>query len=431
MSNEEHVIDDDGGIDDFISESKGGGGGGRRGNYLKSWSKNISEKPARGEIRVWLHPRGKLLKRWSHTFYRLNTFKEKTTVRMTRFNSMESTEVCRAQYFLDNAGNRETPPQICPFALTLEWVRQQVRSGKIGWMDKIFAIGADVEGVDQKTVEVVYAGGWIGLFDSKEVKESKDKLKELSKAGIRVDNAYRQKGFAQMQWVLSVVDDDKSEDGAKIATESKTLGDKFGEAIDKHRKALENPSWSPIDAVTKTKQRIEGEPVLFLLEHDSSKPRGMTNSVTVLPKAEPSDEVLAAFEQDPPDTSEVLAQSNVAQLRAWFEEYWCHKIVPPWNELFAKAMERVKGTPAAELPEEFNPDNMGGGSTSTTAAEDDDKFVACDRCDKAMPADATKCPNCGAEYEVDKDGNFSLKPDAPKEETPAPRLPKRRTQAQK
>ena len=407
-------------FDDWM-EHKGSSGSG---DYLKNWKED-------GQIDVVLHPNGIPAVVWSHTWYDLYKDKEtgKEKVRRYRFNSLESERVLTKQRFRRPDGTREFPPEICPFSLLVEWVRAAIEAGKISWVDQIFDIGSGDDGV------IIHAGGFCNLFGRDDLTD--DELAELRKHGIRRDEAYTENGAARMQYVLPVISYDDPALGCVVAIETQALGDKLKKCIRDRREDLGDEKGDPRNA-----------PVVFRWVFDEKQAFAKKYDVKVISSApidpkqlpqgaaatlvEKLEHLQAALASSAPPINKIVDPSNLVQLRRSFEKFWAHKVVPPWDELFARAMAAAKGTPAASAPEDFNPEELEGKSDSkssdtadegdTEAAGDDVEEVECDACHKGMPETADTCPHCGAKYVFDEaKGYMVLAPAAPPPEPPKPR----------
>lgn len=399
-------------FDDWMNH-KGSSGGG---DVLK-WKEQ-------GQVDVVLHPGAAPAVVWSHTWYGVGKDKEsgKEKLLFKRFNSMESERVLQKQRFRRPDGSREFPPELCPFSLTLEWVRSQIEEGKISWVDPIFDIAAGEDG------EIVHAGGFCNLFGRDDLTE--EELAELRKAGIRRDEAYTENGAARMQYVLPVIPYEEPVLGCVIAIETQTLGDKLKKCIRDRREDLGDEKGDPRKA-----------PVVFRWTFDEKKTFSnkydvkVISSLPVSPdqlkdgapaaQVEKLEQLVAALEAQPPSIQKLVEPSNLVGLRKSFERFWVHAVKPPWDELFARAMAAAKGTPAALDPDHAEDDEAGGEADDTTtsddAAESADE-VACDKCGNGMPETADTCPSCGAKYVYDDaKGYMVLAPEPKPEEAPKPR----------
>lgn len=407
------------GVDNFLGHSTSAGSAG----YLKNWKDD-------GQLNVVLHPRGQIAILWAHRWYRVAKEKDSDKTRLfpMRFNSMEKEAILKRQHFRNDDGTREFPPEVCPFSLLLEWVREQIEDDKINWLDPIFQIQSDKEDVD------IMAGGFTGLFQSRKLTD--DQKAELKKAKVRVDEAYKENGGAKANYVFCVVQYDEPGDGCLIAMEGKALGQKMQKAI-----RDEQAKWK--GSKTPEKGNPFTNPFVFQWSYDEKGSFDDAYDVVAIPNESMpiTDEIQAVFDEEPPDLKQIVDPSNVALLRASFEENWVHEVVPPWNDIFGAAEERVKGTPAAELPEDFKfganadpkrdtktpdrsrVDTSGKAPTvvgmktqvqqQNEAVADDD--IACDICHKVMKETEFTCPHCGAAYDP-QTGMLLPKTEPPKEE---------------
>ncbi len=392
------------GAESFLGHS----GSSSSGGFLKNWKDE-------GEIDVILHPRGAIAALWAHRWMRIDKDKEdKPKIFPMRFNSMEDEKILKRQHFRLGDGTREHPPVICPFSLLLEWVREAIEVGDIDWTDEIFKFETPRDDA------VIHAGGFTGLFQKKDLKD--EQYEELKKAKINRKEAYKENGSCKLNYCFVVLQYNLPEEGAMIAMEGKALGQKMQKAMrDEARK------WE------KTKTPSKGdpfkEPFAFRWTYDENENFDDAYDVLVMPpESKPIEPAhLLAFEDDPPSLEKIIEPSNVALLRLSFEEHWTHRITPPWDELFAKAEARVKGTPAAELPKEPShtpddaPSRTSTGSGAKTKAQEvvaDVEEVECDVCKKGMPETVFTCPHCGAEYDPTTGKLIETKPEPPKEEKP-------------
>ena len=382
-----------GNVDDFLGHSTRGGDRKRLGNWKED-----------GSIDIWLHPKGMPAAVWSHPWYRLVEDRDnagKKKLWGARFNSCEPEVVLKKRYFRDADGAREYPPTVCPFSLMLEWVYQAIETGELNWTENIFVFEGDDDVVEVK------AGGFCGMFQQKDL--TKEQLVELKKARVRVAEAFKENCHAKCHYVFQVINAAKLEDGPVIAFEGEALGKKMqiaiGKEIKRHGekgKALGDPFHHPYP---------------FRWEYDDTKSFSDKYDVTAIAE-EPSDEVRAAFEMEPPSKDDYTQPSNLVELRRSFEAHWVGSIVPPWDEIFGPAMERFKGTEQAQAPEDFPhganaadadaPDEDAPDEADAAVGEEGDgrqfdedgtELFACDVCEKPVRADATTCPHCKAVFD--------------------------------
>ena len=196
-------------LDDWLNDDSGGGGskGGRR-SYLSKWKDD-------GSIDVVLHPQGKIATMWVHSWWREWTKRgEESKVVPWRFVSHEVDSVVRRRFFRDSDGELETPPEHCPFATTIEWVRQAIDAGTIGWCDPIF----EIDGADRGRSLVIHAGGFCGMFGDRRITD--EQKADMRAHKINLKEAWRENCGPRLQYVFRVVQYDKPDIGVQIATEA-------------------------------------------------------------------------------------------------------------------------------------------------------------------------------------------------------------------
>lgn len=367
------------GFDDFLDHSGTASGAG----FLKNWKDD-------GSIDVWLHPKATVAVLWSHGGHRIDAVTDRKTgavtrqVRGVRWNCLEKEVVLKKQRFRNDDDSREYPPQVCPHCLAQEWIRSAIQRGDISWIDPLFIFEGDDPEQDPVTI---FAGGWCGLFQLKKEDYSREQLAELRKAGVRRDEAYLQSGIARMQYVLRVVQNSDPGDGALIAIESQALGDKLKKEVKKRM----------VDLGEDGDPRVK--PYAFRWTYDENKEFSDKYDVTVLSKLPVTDEIQAAFNEEPPSIQQLVEPPNLATMRSVFERY-CQIQGIPWDEIFAPAEQLFGKSSRAEDEEEQDDDPLPEvGGSDEAATGDDDDLIACDICETGMAADQAECPECGATYD--------------------------------
>jgi hypothetical protein len=384
-------------LDAFLGHSGSSGGGG---TFLKNWKDDE-------RIDIWLHPKAKIIPLWSHNWYTIGKDREThdPVLRSVRFNSMEREVILKKRNYRDDkTGEREYPPEACPFSRMLEWVYQAIKSRTLSWVDEIFLFD-EIPG----DPTVIHAGGFAGLFNNKDM--DRDEVKELRQAGIRRDEAWKESAQPRMQYIFRVVKNAAPAEGCLIALEAQALGDKVRRVIADR-----------IDDVGRVKGDPFQNPYAIRWAYDDKAEFSKKYEARLMSAMEITPELQAVFDVEPPSINELVRPSNVKELRASFEAHWCHKTVrPPWNEIFAGVDVADDDGPEDDDPTAFDyGDNAA--SAATTAAADDD-IVECDVCSGVMPGTVFECPHCGTQYDpktnaILKRGEWP-KPD-PKQE-PKPR----------
>ncbi len=428
------------GIEAFLDHGEGEGA-----KFLKVDFKD------QDEYKVWLHPKSEIEFVWRCVWRSLNS--DKTKVKLFRWNSMEDPKILEKQRYKNDDGTYERSPKIDPFMLLTEWVNTQINAGNIDWCDEIFKWEPDGDGDDV----VVHAGGFTGKFQDSEL--TKEERKEMrTKAGMTQANAFMENAAANEETVVVLVDNDNPENGPQIATLKRGIKKQLQKCIKDRRTSFGKDS-EDADPFK--------NPVCFCIQREEtdSVPKIQYTVTALTDKVAPlTDEIQAAFDMDPPDTSKMSERSNVALLRKNFEESWCHDVVPPWDEIFEAAEKEVEGTEAAELPEDFNhgankktkgkkveepedddddaeeeddkpevkeekkpskPAPKEEPEEETETKEEDENATHCESCDGVLEdslfeddPDSVVCPHCGVTYDNDRENDDWVLRKPKKEEKP-------------
>jgi len=397
------------GLDEFLDHT-GAGSGGR--GFLGNWKEN-------GRLDVWLHPGGSFAALWSHRWLRLVKDRESELLilRGWRWKCMEKESILKKQKYREDDDSREIPPTVCPVCLLIEWMRVEVNEGRLAWTDEVFRFTPEDESQEEA---VLHAGGMTGQIGEAFKKKTitRDDKVELRRAAIRGDEVYKEEVAARLQYVFTVVPHDDADGGCVIAIEPQTVGDKTKKVIRDRQEDDGKEKGNPLL-----------NPYAFRWVYDANKEFSAKYDVKPMLSLTPSDDVQAAFDEDPPDIGDIIAAGNVAEMRLSMEASWCGKIDPPWDDIFGPAEEAVKGTPEAEAASDFNYGanaDAGDDGGDDQADDDDDNLYACEVCKKGS-ADPNKCEHCGAEY--DDDGKLTKDPR--EKAPPKPRGRSRRQAASK
>jgi predicted RNA-binding Zn-ribbon protein involved in translation (DUF1610 family) len=366
-------------LDDWLNDDSGGGSGGGKRAYLSKW------KDA-GTIDVVLHPQGKIATMWVHSWWREWTKRgEESKVVPWRFVSHETDAVVRRRYFRDADGELESPPEHCPFAKTIEWVRQAIDAGKIGWCDPIF----EIEGADRGRSLIIHAGGFCGMFGDRRITD--EQKSEMREHKINLKDAWRENCGPRLQYVFRVVQYDKPDLGVQIATEAQSLGDRVKKVIKDRRDDLGVDRGNPFRNPVVIRWTYDDKRVKFDEKYDAK-------AMSSLPI---DGDVAAALEGPAPEIESIIAPGDAEKLRLSFEANWIHKVVPPWDDLFADALKPAKRDDDREESEQLDQPTSGAKpDTSFDPAKlEADDAIACDVCDGDMKSTEFTCPHCGTEYD--------------------------------
>ena len=329
-----------GGVDDFLNHSTRSGGGA----YLAGWKDD-------GKIQIWLPTQGFHAPAWvhpvPHVVEKEDDGDKKLAVWSQRWICHESEEILKRQNFFDKSnGDREAPPEICPNCIVLMAVRDLYREGKIGWTDPAFVWKGDDEGDET----VIRAGGMDGSFNGKDL--SREKLKELRKAGVRRDHAFKQDLRAKLKYLIVVADNGDIEAGLQKTWESSTLGNKLKKAIRdeiKRARCKEDPEG------LKGNPGINPYPFEWTFDDDADFENKF--DVLALTKEVPTDKLLALLKGPAVDLSRDVEPGNCFTLRVELEE---HCVLPKgmldFDKCFAAAEKAGLMTPPEESKEDQEDD---------------------------------------------------------------------------
>lgn len=384
-----HEVD----LDGLLAHAGSASGAG----FLRNWRED-------GAIDTWLHPASKMGVLWAHAWYRLDTKEDKKTgektkvVRLRRWNCLEPEVILKKQYYRTD-GKRDFPPTICPFCMTLEWVRQAAERGDISWTEPLFVFDPEEqsgEGEAEDEPKLIRIGGFCGLFQAKDL--TADEKKQLKRAGVRQDEAFMENSTARLQYALTVVENADPSSGAVVALEAKALGDALKKVI-RAKIVGEREKGDP-----------RKHPYGFRWEYDNS---GDFATYEVIPLGREvcplTKELAEVFEQPAPGYGNLLDPGNVATLRVTMERQ-CKVAGMPWQELFAPA-EAKYGDQGPDSEREVEPwdetkgsaPEVGAGMSSSSAPAAEEK-IGCDYCGAQMlltEFDCTKTAEregCGAHY---------------------------------
>ena len=375
-------------LDDFLDHRSSDRSGGQ---FLSKWKKDK-------RVDVWLHTKRLPIALWRHGLPRVAVIEKdgqpERHVWGGNYVCWEDEKVLKAQYRRDENGQREKPPAHCPICRLIDWAWRAVDSGKVDWTKPLFRF----EGDDPKETQVLHVGGICNLFGQDDLSE--EQKKQLKKAGISQQEAWKENAFAKMSYLFCVVDNAHPGNGVQIAIEANLLGDKVKDVLADARESLGNDKGNPFT-----------HPFCIQWEHrPDEKAFNKKYHARRMERIAITDEISKLIRGPAPDLENTLAPFNKATMRAILEKACLLKGVP-WDKIF-DVEEPEADTAVGNVPE---PEDDAPEVTTSDAAEDD--MVACDACGKAMSPDAAECPHCGQKYEVEAA--------APPPPPPPPKLRKR------
>lgn len=363
-------------LDEFLGHTSTARGGGK----ILNWKKR---NPA--QIDTWLHTRSSIIALWRHGWPRIVEIdrdgEQTREVWGGNFNCWESEDVLKRQYKRTDNDDRLAPPQVCPICLLLEYVRGQVRAGKLSWVEPVFRF----EGDDPEAAQVLTAGGLYNAFGGD---LSRQEVADLRRAGIRRDEAWKQSCMAKCSYVFSIVDQTEPEKGVQTAIETTALGDAVKRVIRDQIDALGANEGHPLKHPYAIRWQYKPNEVEFSKKYHA----------LAMPKVVLAPEIRELiFDSPAPDIGAIVGRGNVASLRAVMES---HALIDlPFDRLFAAAeaqeqapspapaARRAKAPAKAEPKEPTYPPGT--------------VIMPCDACGAEMAETDDTCWKCGAKYELD------------------------------
>ncbi len=424
-------------LDSFLGHETRGGGGA---SFLGNWKKRDGAK-----VRVLLHTRAGLISVHEFQWPKIKTREidgvEVTAVWKGSFNSWETEDVLKNQYFRNDEGERKYPPQICPMAIMLEEVDRLMREGKLPWHTLMFEFKGDDKEYDQKLFAGAITNKVKKIYDPKSKTPDDEKRVARKKGFPGVRDAWKTNLMSKVRYILTVLDFENPDDGIQIANETQSVGDKLKKVIRDRRTSEGEDEGNP----------LLNPYVLQISHHPDAEQFDRRYDVVPIGKLKPTDEMIELIkDKDPPNLERITAPGDIVALRASMED---HYVGPPdlldFDYIFAKA-EALAGIEAedssddegddteteedeaaerdgddaapAEEPQEpeedEKPDRIivkrkGNGADQQCFAADGMELYGCEKCQAIMRADETACYNCGEEYGEEPDPEPDPEPPPP------------------
>lgn len=381
------------GIQDFLGHQTRGAGGAK---FLKSWR---GRQPP--EIDIWLHTKAPIYSVWQHTWPKIQVIERDG--RKTRevwggtFVSWEDEEVNRGQRNRQSDGSRVIPAVICPMARLIDRIYMAIETGELKWTTALF----EFKGDDPTKNRTLHAGGIVGMFGQNDLDDAA--RRELRKAGIKQSEAWKENCMSKCNYIFTVVEQGRAEDGIQLTTETTLLGDKMKELIAAQQESEGDDAGNPLR-----------HPYAIRWKHlPNEKEFHKRYTATRINKHKLSKEIRALIiDTNPPDATPMYKRGSAAELRLSVETHYCG----PEGLL---DLDDIFG--AAEASESGSDELATVGTTSSRHKDveeieeelaDGDQYE-CDNCHEMMPMTASVCPHCGTEYEDDSAGD-----DEPEDEEP-------------
>lgn len=372
----------------------------RSGGMLERWASK--RKPP--VINTWLHTLRMPAPVWRHNFPKIVVREPRSggparkEIWGGQYVCAEDEAVLKKQYKRDEHDQRLTPPKHCAICRLNEWLRSEVRAGRLDWTATVFRFQTDDD------VRVLHAGGLYGAFGSDKLDD--EQLADLRDAGILRKDAWKENANAKLAYLFLVVDDDNPGAGVQITIEPNLLGDKVREVIVDATKSLGPQRGNPF----RTPYCIQWENCPNELEFQKRYKARRMELITMSPEVE-------KLVRGPlPSYEAFLKPFNAGTMRALMETHCVLKDVP-WDEIFADDGAEdndpaLDFPPIVEQPSRALPAPPARPPVPVAKpAHDEDEcsvcgpnnegecpHVACDACDKPILETDPTCAHCGHVY---------------------------------
>lgn len=392
------------GLDAFLGH---GDGGGKR-KFLGKWKDD-------GQIVVFLSTRADIAyPSWAHPFQFRDVIKDKETeeeveiLRFVRFVSPDPEPVHLQQYFRFDDGRLKMPPRLDPFLHLREWLRHECNAPDDA---------------------VVFE--WENSKNGERIQWRKGHLAGTVKRGKAT---FGHSLDTKLEYLFVVIDADKPGDGPQITRETRSLGDAM-KAVIKAEIESNGDQGNPLL-----------HPYAFKWRYNKNEdPAKMYSAArfNAAPLTAAVREAITATEFPDPTQDTRPRPGDKAKIRAAMEE--AARIDLPFDRFFVKEWkdeeedatsfnfganakggdgEKKQGrTPEVNTGAKTQTQTQGGDASGSSAAggrvrrkkvepppPPKEETIPCDDCGFEMAASATKCPKCGAEYEVQGDASAAPPP---------------------
>jgi hypothetical protein len=287
------------GIAGLLKHTSDSGGGGQ---WLRTW-----RKKGVGEVTIWLHTRAPIVPCFSHSFMFEDEYEDKETqktvptLRYPRFVSPDAEIVHRNQYFRNDDGTMQVPPDLDPFLLLREWLR--FGAEHIGLEDPIFK--------------------WHNAKERKDIVWERGTLSGQVKRG---KNNFNHSLDTKLEYIYVVVDNDDVDAGPVLAREGKLVSQKIVEVIKHQQKQYGDVEGDPTQ-----------HPYAFqIIAEDASSPMNAYKAFKA-ERAAFSDEVWAQVSsEDFPDPLQYgqPSEGDMEKIRELFEQ--AAQVELPLDQIFSE-----------------------------------------------------------------------------------------------
>jgi hypothetical protein len=414
---DEDEDDDEEGDDLDAALSKGG----KSSIYIDPWRK-------KGKAYIWLHTQVKFKNFLRHKWFKIVQFTKKngeevSFIRFENWNCHESHDFGRlSRDRNDSTLRRDHHAHICPMDKMIEWVEEEMISGRIAPSDVIFRFD---DGDPEHLVEL-HAAGLTGMIGLENCPERWHKQCKQAKVLQKKHKPWNENLNPKSVTCFQVVDDANPTE-LKFAVEPPDLVFKLNDAIKAEKKRSGDDDGDP-----------KVKPYALLWEFDESVEYGKGNSVTPQPKRQLTNKIRKLITGPKrKDQQDVIAPGNCLELRASMEN--AAVIDMPFDEFFKpakqaglmKASSQQKPAQAEQKGKQSAKDDDGDpqsdpkpttsqkakpaaatGKSNKEADEPEAKKPAsdaastCDFCDEEIGDDDFECGSCGTSF--DQDNNYEI-----------------------
>jgi len=375
-------------IDGFLGHKTSSGGSSMLGRWKDSDSKSVD---------VWHHTRSPIaVSVWQHRIPNVDNVKDwQTKEEVNRMVGStlvcwEAENVLKAQYKVDDdSGIRASPPEHCPICRFIDYIRFQVFSGKLDWLEPIFKL----QGENDEKMTIVRAAHIYNGFSGDADKFTDDENKQMQKAKVFRKEAWKLNYFAKANYIFRVADNAHPEKGVQVTIEPALLGDKVKGVIAEMREKFGVDDGNPLK-----------KPYCIRWKHlPEEKEFGKKYKAIAMDNIAITPDIKRLITQtNAPDVSVFTRRFNALTWKAKFQEMCL--VDAPWDEIFGDDAYGGVEQPGTDFdPAKLAKSNGKNHEVIDTEGEEviEDDIVACDECGKDMKVSESKCPHCGHVYEVE------------------------------
>lgn len=361
----------------------------RESEYLKPWTKD-------GSTVVWLHTTTNFHKVPHHKWFEIVTYgkrgDEKSFIKRPRFNCHEPIDYAiKPNDDRDDDLRRKTHAELCPFCKMIEWVEEEMISGRMSPSQELFRF----DDGNPKNLVSIHAGGISGLISLDSAPERWKKI--CKKDRVLQFQPWNENLYVKISILFQVVSD-ANPNSVLFAFEPPKLYQQLAREIKKqkteHGDDEGNPQKNPYAL---TWEFDESVPYRQGYEVTATRKRALTNKIRKLihgPKRK--------------DLNEKKAPGNCLELRASMENALVEGVKMPFDLFFGPAEKAglmrgtAKTTPKRRDDEEDEPKSDPKPKTSSKSAKAEPEVVGtCDICQEGIGDEDIECKACATTFDPD------------------------------